>query len=130
MKNCRNNSGDSLRNRISYLAPRAFPSRRGLIYPEYMFPVNIREGRLYSLTFRRGGIFAPFSDKRRCLSPRSSPRASAFASASVFSGFLIMPRDESVLLFSSRASIPSKDASRLADNNNSNHLCSCKKQGI
>ncbi|KAL0119999.1 hypothetical protein PUN28_007987 [Cardiocondyla obscurior] len=28
-----------------------------------------------------------------------------------------MPRDESVLLFSSRTSIPSKDASRLADNN-------------
>lgn len=85
----------------------------------------------YSLTFtfRRGEIFPPFSDRgrrRRCLLLRSSPWASAFASASVPS--LTAPRVESVLLFSSRTSFPSGDTSRLIDNNSSNHLSLVQKK--
>lgn len=90
-------------------------SLRELIYPECVF--YIREKRFYSLTFtfRRRGIFAPFSDKRRCLFPRLSPRVPAFASSSVPAGSVITLRDKSVLLFSSSSlsALSEEDASRL-----------------
>lgn len=138
MKNIRNNTGrhsGGFRYHISLKIYFRLVADSPLYLLRNAFFI-IRKTRFYSLTFtfrRRSGIFAPFSDQRGCLLP-SSPRVPAPASSpsliSIPPGTLITPRDESILLCFSSISIPSEDASRLIDNNSSEHLCSREKREI